>query len=131
MEIIRDSNEDGKLVNPSTCNVCVALWKYCHRNSRHHDWTIACKLVELDMFGSCMIYLNYDSDSGGGTSSDSLFPYIFQRNNKIMAISNIEVKDVREVGPIYTCNDQIAPLRQQLGFSSSDEEEVILEACSF
>lgn len=131
MAIIRDLDEDGKLVKPSTCDVHITLWNYCHRNSRHPDWTISYELMELDMFGSCANSLNYDSDSGSGTSSDSLFPYIFQRNKKIMAISNIEVKDVREVGPIYTCNDQINPRRQQLGFSSSDEEEVILEACSF
>lgn len=50
---------------------------------------------------------------------------------KIMATSNPEPKDVREVGFVYPVDDQIASLWQQLDFSSiDDEEEVVLEVCS-
>lgn len=48
-----------------------------------------------------------------------------------MAISNSAPQDVRAIRLAYTIDDHIAFLHQQVTFSSSsDKEEVVLEACS-
>lgn len=48
-----------------------------------------------------------------------------------MTTSDLELKDVSKVKSFYTNEDQITSLRQRLNFYvSSDDEEVILEACS-
>lgn len=48
-----------------------------------------------------------------------------------MTTSESEPKDVREVESVYTIDDHIVCLHEQLGFSTSnDEEEVVLEVLS-
>lgn len=66
------------------------------------------------MFGSYESSLNYDSDINGCRDNNSLFPSVFLGNMKIMVTSDLS--------PIYTTEDQITSLQEQLIFSSSDDE---------
>lgn len=74
MEIIRDLNEEGGLVEPFTHDDCIAMLNYCYKNSRHPDKTVDYRLVELGMFRSCENYLNFESGRSDGIDNDSSFP---------------------------------------------------------
>lgn len=54
--------------------------------------------MELGTFGSCESSINFDSDNNIG----SFFPSVLLGNKKIMATSNTELKDIREVESHYT-----------------------------
>lgn len=111
MGIIRDLDKDGNLVEPSSRDEHIALWKYCYRNVRHHKYCyrnvrrpygiVDCRLVELGMFGRCDSSLKSESDSNDGAHSDSFFPSVFPRNVTLVAISDPMPKDVREVGEYF------------------------------
>lgn len=119
------------MVEPLTHDEHIALWKHFDRNARRPNETVDCRLVELGMFISCDSSLNSESDISGGSDNDSSFPSIFPRSGKIMATSNPDPKDVREVGSVYIIEDHIDSLRYQLAFSSTnDEEEYVLDECS-
>lgn len=110
MGIIRDLNENETLIEPVIRDECMALWSNCYRNVRRLDRTINCKLVEISMFGNWESSLNSDSDSSGGSKSDSLFPYVFSWNKKIMTTFDLEPKNVKEDKSYYTNEDQIDSL---------------------
>lgn len=130
MVMIRDLDENDNLINSPSRDERIALWDHCYGNARCPHGAINCKLVELGMFGSSESSINYDSDDKAGSDSDSLFPYVFSRNKKIMVTADTKPGDVRKIESHYTIDKQIASFRQEVNFSSSkDEEEVILKAC--
>lgn len=73
-----DLDENGNLIEPSTRDEHITLWNYCYRNAKYADWTIDCKLVKLDMFGSCESSVSSDSDNIGGINNGH-FRYWAQR----------------------------------------------------
>lgn len=52
MVIIRDLDENGNLVDPSTRGKHITLWNYCYRNINHPNRMVDCKLAELHVFSS-------------------------------------------------------------------------------
>lgn len=82
------------------------------------------------MFRGCESYFNSKVD-GSGASDNFSFPYVFPRNRMIKSISYLHPKYVIVVRSSYTNNEHIATLHRKLTFSSfSDEEEIVMEACS-
>lgn len=81
------------------------------------------------MFGNHKSSLNFESDNGGESDSDPSFPFVFTGNMTIMATSDLEPKDVRDVGSNNTTDDHIASIWKQLIFSSDDREDVVLKVC--
>lgn len=78
------------------------------------------------MLGNCSSEnsLNSNNDNIGSSDVDSYFP----RKQEDYATSNLEPKNVRDVGSINTNNEQVASLWKQLNFySSDDKEKLILE----
>lgn len=64
------------------------------------------------MFGNYDSSFNYHSNNiGGGKDNDSYFPYFFSGNRKFMATSDTNIKEVKEVGSIYTIKDQVIHLQ--------------------
>lgn len=74
------------------------------------------------MFGSCENSLNFDSDSSGGSNSDSSFISMFSRKRGVIATFGIKHNDVMEVRSLYNAEDHITYLKQQLTISSFGEE---------
>lgn len=98
------------MVEPSTHDECIALWNYCYRNAQCLHGIIDNKLRELGMFDNCESSLNYDSYNSGGNENDFSFLFVFLENMKIIVTFNSKPKNVREVGSIYTTEDQITSL---------------------
>lgn len=76
MVIIRDLNENGNLIEPSTRDGHIILWNYYYRNTERIDGTIDCKLVELGMVDSCKSSISFNSDRSGCSDNDSFFPSV-------------------------------------------------------
>lgn len=97
-----DLDEDRNLVKSSTHGEHITLWNYCYINARRPNKAVDYKLVDIYIFGNYESFLNFDSGIGGGSDSESSFPYVFLRIKKITTTFDPEAKDVREVGLLIT-----------------------------
>lgn len=99
-------------------------------NAKFLDVMVDYKLVELSVFSRFYSFNSSDSDSTDGSNSDSLFPYAFLGNTKLLVVGNDpKYTSVEDFGTHYSCEERVTSFQQYIILFGSNEDNVVLEIC--